>query len=92
MLLVRMTLREAADFLSQLAQCVPHLVFLQTALSGTYINVADPGDHSGFQFGGFLLNLRKEDPVLKTDVGADQASGKSSASNQNFNRNQHRVR
>ena len=92
MLLVLIAVRKAVDFLSQLAEYFPHLVFLQTALSRAYINVANPGDHSGFQFGSFLLNLRKEDAVLKTDVGADQASGKSSASNQNFNRNQHRVR
>jgi hypothetical protein len=84
MLLVRIAVRKAVDFLSQLAEYFPHLVFLQTALSRAHIDVANPVDHSGLQFGSFLSNLRKEHPVLETNVGADQTRGESRAGNQNL--------
>jgi len=84
MLLVRIAVREAVDFLSQLAEYFPHLVFLQTALSRAHIDVANPVDHSGLQFGSFLSNLREEHPVLETNVGADQTGGESRAGNQNL--------
>ena len=86
MLLVRMTLRKAVDFLSQLAEYFPHLVFLQTALSRAHIDVADPVDHSGLQLGSFLSNLRKQHPILETNVGTDQAGGESRAGNYDLNR------
>ena len=56
-LLVRIALREAVDFLSQLAECFQHLLFVQPALARAHVDVADPGDHSGLQFGSFLSNL-----------------------------------
>jgi hypothetical protein len=84
MLLVRIAVREAVDFLSQLAEYFPHLVFLQTALSRAHIDVANPVDHSGLQFGSFLSNLRKKHPILETNVGADQTRGEPRAGNQNL--------
>jgi len=84
MLLVRIAVREAVDFLSQLAEYFPHLVFLQTALSRPHTDVANPVDHSGLQFGCFLSNLREEHPVLETNVRADQTGGQSRSGNQNL--------
>ncbi len=84
MLLVRIAVREAVDFLSQLAEYFPHLVFLQTALSRAHIDVANPVDHSGLQFRSFLPNLREEHTVLETNVGADQTGGESCAGNNNL--------
>jgi len=84
MLLVRIAVREAVDFLSQLAEYFPHLVFLQTALSRAHIDVANPVDHSSLQLGSFLSNLRKQHPILETNVGTDQAGGESRAGNQDL--------
>jgi len=84
MLLVRIAVREAVDFLSQLAEYIPHLVFLQTALSRAHIDVANPVDHSGLQFRSFLPNLREEHTVLETNVGADQPGRESRAGNYNL--------
>ena len=86
MLLVLIAVRKAMDFLSQLAEYFPHLVFLQTALSRAHIDVANPVDHSGLQFRGFLPNLRKEHPILETNVGTDQTGGESRAGNYDLNR------